>query len=76
MESFAALIDSFGGPLAFAKATGLKDSHVRTMKTRNSIPTEHWPVVVKAAKAKALSGITYELLTHLHAGAAKAEAAS
>jgi hypothetical protein len=71
MESFAALIDSFGGPLAFAEATGLKDSHVRTMKTRNSIPAEHWPVVVEAAADRNVAGVTYEVLTKLRAASAR-----
>lgn len=70
MDSFAAVIDSFGGPLKFATAVGVVDSHARAMKARNSIPSDYWSEVVAAANAHAIHGITLELLASLQAQAA------
>lgn len=35
---------------AFAVDVGLEYQHAATMKTRNSIPPEYWPAVIKAAE--------------------------
>lgn len=70
MDSFAAVIDSFGGPLKFATAVGLRDSHARAMKSRNSIPADYWPEVVAAAATHSVHGISLDLLAGLHARAA------
>lgn len=74
MNSFAALIDTFGGPSRFAMAIGIEPSHAGVMKSRNSVPPEYWPRVVDAGKANKIS-ITYEKLAHL-AAAKRAEAAA
>lgn len=66
MENFGEVIDQFGGPAAFAKAIGIDDSHARAMKTRNSIPAEHWQKVVGAARSLNLD-VSYELLATLRA---------
>ncbi len=46
MDSFQAIIDSFGTAV-LAGYFGVEESHVRTMKTRDSIPPEYWDIVVE-----------------------------
>jgi hypothetical protein len=67
MDSFSDLIDKLGGAAAVAVVLGIPESHARTMKARDSIPVERWERVVGAAKARGLSGVTYEALTKLAA---------
>lgn len=45
MQSFQDLIDKFGVP-RLAAILGIGESHVRVMKTRNSIPPEYWGTIV------------------------------
>lgn len=58
MKSATEIIKAFGGCPAFARAVGITDSHARTMLARNSIPPRHWQVVVSAAEAAGIEGIT------------------
>ena len=61
MESFQEIIDAVGVG-ALARAFGVEESHIRTMKARNSIPPEYWGDVVTAARAAALANISLEAL--------------
>lgn len=45
MTSFRSIIDEFGVQ-DLAQAFGVPDSHIRTMKARNSIPVEYWSFLV------------------------------
>ncbi|GJE77750.1 hypothetical protein [Methylorubrum suomiense] len=64
MNSFAEVIDRLGiGPTA--AALGLKDSHVRTLKARDSIPPTYFGALVESEDGKK-HGLTYELLHRLH----------
>jgi hypothetical protein len=66
MKSFAEVIDRIGiGPTA--EAIGLKDSHVRTLKARDSIPPAYFEALVASEAGKRL-GLTYELLHQLYRG--------
>lgn len=67
MESFAQVIDEFGGAAAFADAVGIPESHARTMKARSSIPAERWERVIAAAKNLGKENISYELLAKIAA---------
>jgi len=67
MNSFADIIDAFGRPRFFADAIGVSSMHARVFKCRDSIPPAYWPAIVRAAKAKNISGITYESLASLAA---------
>ena len=60
------IFDAFGGATRLAEAIGISPIHAQTMKTRRSIPTAYWPALVKAAKKKAIPGITLEKLLDLH----------
>lgn len=65
METFAQIIDLFGGPLAFSEAIGIPDSHARAMKARNSIPLAYWARMVRAAKVRGIKGLTVERLVSI-----------
>jgi hypothetical protein len=69
MDSFASVIDAFGGPAKFGEAIGIPDSHARAMKARNSIPASRWPRVVAAAGKCGLRAVTFEKLAKLAARA-------
>lgn len=65
MDSFAQIIDRFGGAPAFGKAVGIPDSHARAMKARDSIPDGYWSRMVAAAAENSIEGVTLELLAEL-----------
>jgi hypothetical protein len=65
VKPFAAIIDAFGGAVPFSKALGIPDTHARTMKARDSIPSERWNSVVAAAASLEIPGITLKLLADL-----------
>jgi hypothetical protein len=60
MNSFAQIIDTFGGPGPFAEAVGIPGSHARAMKSRDSIPDGYWMRAVEAARERGIQGITLE----------------
>jgi hypothetical protein len=63
MNSFSQVIEAFDGQ--FAQAIGIEESHARTMKARNSIPSTYWLRVVKAAEERSVIGVTLESLAQL-----------
>lgn len=69
MNSFSQVIDAFGDQ--FAQAIGIEESHARTMKARNSIPSTYWLRVAKAAEERSLEGVTLESLARLEEDKAK-----
>ena len=70
MNSFSEVIDAFNGQ--FAQAIGIEESHARTMKARDSIPSYRWVDTVNAAKTLRVKGVTLDLLARLEAEKAKA----
>lgn len=64
MESFTALIDSIGVP-TLAKAFGVEESHVRTMKARDSIPPEYWGLLIEEAPKHRVKGVSWKALRAL-----------
>lgn len=76
METLAAVFIAFGGPSKVGQAIGISTEHAAAMKRRNSIPVGYWPLLIEAARERRISGITYESLTHLHAGPRSERAAS
>jgi hypothetical protein len=69
MNSFSAIIDAFDG--RFAEAIGVEESHARTMKARDSIPSTRWMATVNAAQQLGVSGVTLDLLARLEEEKAK-----
>lgn len=65
MNSFSAVIDAFNG--RFADAIGVEESHARTMKARDSIPSTRWKATVDAAQRLEVPGVTLDLLAQLEA---------
>ncbi len=69
MNSFSAVIDAFGG--RFAEAIGVEESHARTMKARDSIPSTRWIATVDAAQRFGVDGVTLDVLARLDAEKSK-----
>jgi hypothetical protein len=63
--SFAAIIDAFGGPGAFAVELDIPASHARAMKARNSVAPAYWPRMIKKGRARGVS-ITEEMLVGIY----------
>jgi hypothetical protein len=61
MKTFRGIIDAFGVG-AVCDILGLTDSHVRVMKTRDSIPPEYWESLIDAAPHYKVRGLTYKVL--------------
>lgn len=61
MDSFSSIIDAFGVK-AMSELLGVKESHVRVMKARGSIPAEYWGQVVEAAPQFGLAGLDFGTL--------------
>lgn len=66
MDSFASVIDAFGVKVV-AELLGVKESHVRVMKARGSIPAEYWGLLIEAAPQHEISGVDYPLFRQLRA---------
>lgn len=65
MNSFAEIIDAFGGAASFGSAIGITDSHARAMRARDSIPDGYWLKTVETAQARGLDSITLETFASL-----------
>ena len=70
MNTFSEVIDAFKG--RFAESLGIEDSHARTMKARDSIPSTRWAATVSGAERMQVEGVTLELLARLEADKAQA----
>lgn len=64
MDSFASVIDAFGVKVV-AELIGVKESHVRVMKARGSIPAEYWGLLIEAAPEHGVTGVGYPLFRQL-----------
>jgi len=64
LRSFSDVIDTFG-VVELARLMHTNESHVRVMKTRNSIPPEYWGFVIDEAIRLGLIEITYKRLHQL-----------
>lgn len=64
MRSFSDLIESFGAP-ALAELLHLEESHIRTMKARDSIPPEHWGPIIEDAARRKIPGVNWKSLRAL-----------
>jgi hypothetical protein len=62
-----AIVQALGGPTQFGDAIGVSRTHAAAMKTRNSIPPEYWPAVIKAAASRGIPDITPETLMKIAA---------
>jgi hypothetical protein len=69
MNSFSEIIEAFDG--RFAEAIGVEESHARTMKARDSIPSTRWKATVSAAQQLGVPGVTLDVLARLEEKKAK-----
>lgn len=53
-HSFSDVIDLFGGPAAYARATGMPGASAKQSKLRDSISSSWFTATAKAAKANGL----------------------
>ncbi len=73
-RTVAELIEAFGrdqpkargGNAAYARAIGISPSAAGEQKRSGSIPVEYWDLVIAAASAAGVSGVTYETLAKMH----------
>ena len=71
MKTISDIIDLWGKTADFADAVGVKYMTAHQWATRNRIPPEHWPTLIKAAKAKGLP-LTAEILAEMTAAQKRA----
>lgn len=69
MDSFSDVIDALGIAVA-AEVLGLSESHVRTMKARDSIPPIYFKRLVVSDPGRQ-AGLTYDLLFDLLDGTSR-----
>lgn len=63
MNSFSDVIDALGIPVS-AKVMGIPESHVRTLKARDSIPADYFKRIVDSEPGR-MKGIGFDLLYRL-----------
>lgn len=64
--TFKEIIDKIGvAPLA--ELLSVEESHVRTMKARDSIPPEYWGVIIDETSRREIPGISFEVLRQMRA---------
>lgn len=64
MDTFADVVDRFGGVTAYAAATGRTRAWAKKVRERNSLNAAHFAVTAEAAKARGLP-ITIETLARI-----------
>lgn len=71
MKTIDDIFDAFNGPAEVARIIGKRTEHATAMRRRGSIPVVYWPSLFAVAKARGISGITYDALVAVHAERAK-----
>lgn len=65
MENHADIIRELGGYAEVARIAGVSDGTASAWQSRKSLPVEHWPALVEAARGQGKDHITFEALTRL-----------
>jgi hypothetical protein len=64
MTTFKEIIDKIGiAPLA--ALLSVEESHVRTMKTRDSIPLEYWGLILDEARRRGEYSLSFDVLLQM-----------
>lgn len=71
MNTIPEIIDTLGGTTEFGRAIGVRQSTASEMKRRQSIPVQHWPKVIEAARIRKIK-LTTDDLVELHLKRGKA----
>src|SRR5271155_1589803 len=66
IDSFDDLFDRWDRQSHLAADLGVSPQHLRMMRVRRSIPVRFWPRLLAAGQRRAVQGLSYELLVHLH----------
>ena len=67
MECFHEIIDAWESMTELAKDLAIPTSHVRTMRSRDSIPPRYWAPLAAAAQRRGIKGVTVESLAKIKA---------
>lgn len=65
MNTFSDIIARLGGPSGLAPIIGANPEAIRKMAQRESVPSEYWPALIDAARAKRVRGVTLAKLTQM-----------
>ena len=74
MECFHEIIDAWESMTELAKDLDIPTSHVRTMRSRDSIPARFWAPLAAAAQRRGIKGVTIESLAKIKTAQAEAGA--
>lgn len=66
MTCFRDIIAAFGTPVV-AQILGVPESHVRTMKARDSIPAEYWGPLIEQAPGRGVGRLDWAELREMRA---------
>lgn len=67
VNTFAELIEQFGGPAKFGRAVGMTPGAAKQAKRRDRLSVEYFPAVAKAAQDRAIPGVTVKRLVEMAA---------
>ncbi|KKM04793.1 hypothetical protein LCGC14_1760610 [marine sediment metagenome] len=73
MESFHEVIDAWEAMAELATDLQIATSHVRTMRSRDSIPARFWAPLAAAAQRRGIKGVTIESLAKIKTAQAEVE---
>ena len=65
-DTVSALIDALGGPAKVGRIVGVGASTVSERKRSGVWPVDEWDLLIAAAAAAGISGVTYETLAKMH----------
>lgn len=65
VNSFAELIEQFGGPAKFGRAVGMTPGAAKQAKRRNRVAVTYFPAVAKAAQDRSIPGVSVKRLVEM-----------
>ena len=68
INTFAELIDRFGGPAKFGRAVGMSPGAAKQAKRRNRVAVTYFPAVAQAAQDRDIQGVTVKKLVEMATG--------
>lgn len=66
-DSVDTLFEALGGAARVGAIIGKSTEHAAAMRRRRSIPVAYWPALIADARARAITGVSYETLALMHA---------
>ena len=65
MERFTDIIALWADIKDFAEDAGITPLHARTLRSRDSIPSDYWLKLVTGAQARSIEGLSLERLARI-----------